>query len=77
MKLTILLISLLIFTPKPRKSFTIEVTYKDSSIDTIQVTNIQSPLCIASYKRGYDCLICGDDSVIVCNVKDYRVINGK
>lgn len=74
MKLTILITLFALFAPAGRKSFTIEVMYKDSSIDTIQVNNIKSPLCIASYKRGYDCLICGDDSVIVCNVKDYRVI---
>ena len=76
MKITLLILTvLMITTPKPRKSFTIEVKHIGSSkLDTIQVHNIQSPLCIADYQNGESCLICGKDSVITCNVEDYKVI---
>jgi hypothetical protein len=73
-----LIISILILSPiKQRKSFTIEIKHIGASkLDTIQVQNIQSPLCIADYQNGESCLICGKDSVITCNVEDYKIING-
>ena len=75
MKTTLLILALLISAPKVRKSFTIEVKRIGvTKLDTIQVHNIQSPLCIADYQNGESCLICGLDSVIMCNVEDYRII---
>lgn len=68
---------LILLSTKPinRKSFTIEIKRIGiEKMDTIQVTNIQSPLCIADYQNGESCLICGKDSVITCNVEDYKIL---
>lgn len=71
-----LIISILILSSvKDRKSFTIEIKRIGvEDMDTIQVQNIQSPLCIADFQNGESCLICGKDSVITCNVEDYKII---
>ena len=75
MKTILILLAVLITPPKARKSFAIEIKRIGiDKLDTIQVRNIQSPLCIADYQNGDHCLICGKDSVITCNVEDYRVI---
>lgn len=69
---------LILLSTKPinRKSFTIEIKRIGiETMDTIQVTNIQSPICIADYQNGESCLICGKDSVITCNVEDYKILN--
>jgi hypothetical protein len=78
MKLTLLILALLISPPKARKSFTIEIKRIGiTTLDTIQVYNIQSPLCIADFQNGETCLICGKDSVITCNVEDYKILSIK
>ena len=75
MKTLFLILILTITQPKARKSFTIEIKRIGiEKMDTIQVINIQSPICIADYQNGESCLICGKDSVITCNVEDYKVI---
>jgi len=75
MKTIFLILILTITQPKVRKSFTIEVKRIGvEKLDTIQVPNIQSPLCIADFQNGESCLICGKDSVITCNVEDYKIL---
>jgi hypothetical protein len=75
MKTIFLILILTITQPKVRKSFTIEIKRSGvEKLDTIQVINIQSPLCIADYQNGEACLICGKDSVITCNVEDYKIL---
>ena len=60
------------------KDVTLEVKYVGSRwLDTINVKNAKSPLCIADFQNGESCLICGKDSVITCNVEDYRVLEVK
>lgn len=79
MKTLILALSLLVVSqPKTRKSFTIQIKrIGTAALDTIQVTNIASPLCIADYQNGESCLICGLDSVITCGVEDYKILKVK
>ena len=62
---------------KERKTLTVQVTYLNDNIDTLILKSVQSPICIADYENGDACLIVGKDSVIVCNVMDFKILDIK
>jgi hypothetical protein len=57
------------------RNVTVEIRYYGRALpDTFTIVNARSPICIASYKNGESCLVSGRDSVITCNVSDYKVL---
>ncbi len=60
---------------KERKTLTVEVKYLNDNIDTLVLKSVQSPICIADYENGEACLIVGKDSVVCCDVMDFKVIS--
>lgn len=77
MKLTILTALFALFMAKERKTITVQVTYLNDNIDTLILKSVQSPICIADYENGEACLIVGADSVVTCNVMDFKVLDIK
>lgn len=77
MKLTILTALFAIFLANERKTLTVEVKYLNDTTDTITLKSVQSPICIADYENGEACLIVGNDSVVCCEVMDFKILDIK
>ncbi len=77
--LIVVALSVSSFKEKPKsgiKNLTLEVKYNGiNRWDTLFLKNARSPICIADFQNGETCLISGKDSVITCNVEDYKIIS--
>lgn len=77
MKLTILTALFALCMAKERKTLTVQVTYLNGTNDTLILKSVQSPICIADYENGEACLLVGADSVVCCNVMDFKILDIK
>lgn len=77
MKLIILTAIFALSMAKERKTLTVEIKYLNDTTDTLVLKSVQSPICIADYENGEACLMVGNDSVVCCDVMDYRILSIK